>query len=131
MCIYRLDSELTYGQIWSADEGKTWSEPVECKGPRSVEPSLVVLKDGMVVLSGGRPGVKLWTNDDDAGKEWQEVDINEFRNRFPPENHSATGYTEMVALDDTHLLYIYHYQRAPGRIGVVRVTLAKTLSTKA
>jgi len=134
MCIYRLDSNLTYGQTWSSDEGKTWTEAVECKGPRSVEPSLVVLKNGTVVLSGGRPGIKLWINGDGTGKEWQEVDINKHRNQFllknQKQNHSTTGYTEMVAIDDTHLLYVYDYERTPGRIGVVRVTVEKTGSTK-
>jgi hypothetical protein len=125
MCIYRLDSNLTYGQTWSSDEGNTWTEPVECRGPRSVEPSLVVLKNGTVVLSGGRPELKLWTNGDGTGTEWQEVDIHKYRYSFI-KNGDSTGYTEIVASDDTHLLYVYDYGRAPGSIWVVRVTIEKT-----
>lgn len=125
MCIYRLDSNLTYGQTWSGDEGRTWTEPVECRGPRSVEPSLVVLKDGTVVLSGGRPELKLWINGDGTGEDWQEVDIQKYRYSFI-ENSDSTGYTEVVALDGTHLLYVYDYGRIPGSIWAVRVTIEKT-----
>jgi hypothetical protein len=125
MCIYRLDSNLTYGQTWSSDEGRTWTEPVECQGPRSVEPSLVVLKSGTVVLSGGRPELKLWINKDGTGKDWQEVDIQTYRYGFI-KNSDSTGYTEIVALDDTHLLYVYDYGRSPGSVWIIRVTLQKT-----
>ena len=125
MCIYRLDSNFTYGQTWSSDEGKTWTEPVECRGPRSVEPSLVVMKDGTVVLAAGRPELKLWINNDGVGKEWQEVDIHKYRYSFI-KNGTSTGYTEIIALDENHLIYVYDYGRTPGSIWVVRVTIEKT-----
>jgi hypothetical protein len=126
MCIYRLDSNLTYGQTWSDDEGRTWSEPVECRGPRSVEPSLAVMKDGTVLLSGGRPGLRLWINRDGTGKDWQEVDIVKYRYKFV-NNGDTTGYTELAVLDDSHLLYVYDYGfNPPGcRLEVVRITLER------
>lgn len=34
MCIYRVESYFTYGQTWCGDEGRTWTEPVECRGPK-------------------------------------------------------------------------------------------------
>jgi len=126
MCIYRLDSNLTYGQTWSDDEGRSWTEPVECRGPKSVEPSLAVLKDGTVLLSGGRPGLKFWVNRDGTGKDWQEVDIGKYRYKFI-KNSDATGYTELVILDESHLLYVYDYGFDPPgcRVEVVRITLEK------
>ena len=126
MCIYRLDSNFTYGQTWSGDEGRSWSEPVECCGPRSVEPSLAVLKDGTVLLSGGRPGLKLWINRDGTGRDWQEVDIVKYRYKFV-DNGDATGYTELAVVDESHLLYVYDYGFNPPhcRIEVIRITLEK------
>ena len=129
MCLYRLASYVSYGQSFSGDDGRTWSEPVNI-GPGSVEPSLVVLRDGMVALSGGRPGISVWFNADGAGRDWQEVDIISAHNavcapadRIEPDSHNAwmpvdemrragtTGfsscYTELIALDDTTLLLIY------------------------
>jgi len=132
MCIYRLDSGFTYGQTWSGDEGRSWTEPVECRGPRSVEPSLAVLEDGAVLLSGGRPGLKLWLDQDGTGQDWQEVDMGKYRYKFI-KNSDTTGYTELAILDESHLLYAYDYGRAsdivedgPGyRVEVVRITLEK------
>ena len=72
MCIFRLGSGLPYGQVWSGDEAKTWTKPVAMTGVYSVEPSLVVLNDGTVALSGGRPGLALWFNTDGTGKGWHE-----------------------------------------------------------
>lgn len=126
MCIYRLDSDFTYGQTWSGDEGRSWTKAVECRGPRSVEPSLAVLKDGAVLLSGGRPGLKLWMNQDGTGKDWQEVDIGKYRYKFL-KNSDTTGYTELATLDESHLLYVYDYGFDPPgcRVEVVRITLEK------
>jgi len=132
MCIYRLDSDFTYGQTWSGDEGRSWTKPVECRGPRSVEPSLAVLKDGTVFLSGGRPGLKLWVNQDGTGEDWQEIDMGKYRYNFL-KNSGTTGYTELAILDESHLLYAYDYGResdiaknGPGyRVEVVRITLEK------
>ncbi len=126
VCIYRLDSNFTYGQTWSGDEGRSWSEPVECRGPRSVEPSLAMLKDGTVLLSGGRPGLKLWINQDGRATDWQEVDLGRYRYKFV-KNSDTTGYTELAVLDDSRLLYVYDYGfNPPGcRVEVVRITLEK------
>jgi hypothetical protein len=115
MCVFRLASNVAYGQTWSSDEGRTWSEPVAMDGPFSVQPSLAVMKDGMVVLSGGRPGLYAWFNTDGTGKDWQRVDVlanhNAGRPKEPIANPAAGGntssYTEVVGLDDTHLLMIY------------------------
>ncbi len=115
MCVFRLASNVPYGQVWSSDEGKTWTEPAAMRDAFSVQPSLAVLKNGPVVLSGGRPGVYVWFNADGSGKDWQRVDLlanhNACRPKDPVTNPAAGGntssYTEVVALDDTHLLCIY------------------------
>src|SRR5207248_7315732 len=76
MCVFRLNSNVPYGQTFSSDEGKTWTEPVSMgKDIFSVQPSLAVLKDGTIVLSGGRPGLWCWINTDGTGKDWQRVDL--------------------------------------------------------
>lgn len=85
----------------------------------------MVLKNGTVALAGGRPELRLWINDDGAGRDWQEVDIHKHRYSYI-KNGDSTGYTEMVALDETHLLYVFDYGRTPGSIWVVRVTIDKT-----
>src|SRR5262249_51338162 len=51
MCVFRLASNVPYGQTWSRDEGRTWTEPIAMANAFSVQPSLAVMKDGTVVLS--------------------------------------------------------------------------------
>ncbi|MGH7137295.1 MAG: sialidase family protein, partial [Pirellulales bacterium] len=124
MCVYRVDNNIPYGQTWSSDEGRSWTEAIECRGPMSVEPNLAVLKDGAVLLAGGRPGAKLWLNQDGTGKDWQEVDMIKHRYKYQSEstkNGDTTGYNKIALLDDTHLLYVYDYGRTPpvARVEVV------------
>jgi hypothetical protein len=129
MCIFRISSGLTYGQVWSDDEGLTWTKPgrtdigdatltMQNAPMRSVQPSLAVLKSGVVVLTGGRPGVSAWIDQQGDGKEWSQVNLSGHHNDSIPlephvttdgdaTKHSTTGYTEVVALENGELLIIY------------------------
>ena len=125
MCVFRLQSNehgmMPLGQCWSEDDGETWSDAVAMHGPHSVEPSLVVMDDGAVVLSSGRPGVNLWINADGRGVDWSVVDIaahhtachpaDPITNRSLVEDEwwtiNTTGYTEVIPLGGPHLLMIY------------------------
>jgi hypothetical protein len=112
MAIFRMDSGVPYGQVWSSDEGKTWTEPAPMEGVFSVQPSVAVLPDGALVLSGGRPGLFVWVNLDGTGKDWQKVDVQAHHNAKVPKetidkSDHTSSYTEVVALDDRHLLLIY------------------------
>lgn len=139
LCVFRLASNVPYGQVFSADEGQTWTEPSAMDGPFSVQPSLAVLKDGTVCLSGGRPGVFLWLNLDGSGKQWQKVDLQTHHNACQPKEtivkaNNSSSYTEVVALDEKHLLCIYDRiphgwspipkdSAATNSVWVVRITL--------
>lgn len=114
MCVFRMSNGARYGQSWSSDEGAHWSEPVAMARPYSVEPSLQVLDDGAVLLSGGRPGLFLWLNRAGDGKEWEAIDIMAHHDRcWPMETLHGNGYpmtssyTEIVRLDRHRILYIY------------------------
>jgi hypothetical protein len=111
-----------YGAAWSSDEGKTWTEPAWTYFAWSVDPRMAVMQDGTVVLSGGRPGVLMWFNVDGTGGNWQIVDLLGHHNAFRPKEPlqlydkvgssghffgTATGYTEVVAVDDSHVLCVY------------------------
>ncbi len=129
MCVFRLDSFIPYGRTYSSDDGRTWSS-AENIAPFSVEPSLAVLGDGTVALSGGRCGINVWFNADGTGGDWQAVDIAAAHNasvapadRIDPDSRKCwmdidqmrkldlTGfsscYTEIVPLDESTLLLIY------------------------
>jgi hypothetical protein len=118
MYVFRNDGTLPYGQTWSSDEGMTWEKPIEMKNVRSVQPSLVVLEGGEVVLTGGRPGVFMWINADGSGKTWQTIDLGAHHNaNWPKElvnevgsggpGRRTTSYTEVVSLGGGELIVIY------------------------
>jgi hypothetical protein len=155
MSVFRLqyhDVGYPCGQAWSGDEGKTWSKPILMARTFPVSPSLAVMKDGTIVLAGGRPGLYAWFNADGTGKDWQSVDMMAHHDTFASQDpmHEAfekdsprplatlrtSAYTEVVTLDDTHVLYIY--DRIPNgwypipkdssetnSVWVVRMTLRK------
>jgi hypothetical protein len=129
MCVFRLASAVPYGRSYSDDEGKTWTEPANIE-PFSVQPSLAVVSDGLVALSGGRPGVSVWFDVEGKGERWQAVEL------FPADAKTS-AYTEVVAVDDSTLLCIY--DRVPhgwaaipesspefNSVWVVRLTLKRT-----
>ena len=125
MCVFRTSSYVKYGQAFSSDEGKTWGGTRRMDGPGSVQPSLVTLSDGMVCLSGGRPGLFLWFNAAGDGLSWEQVDLRANHNRAIPEEyihesenitektpfhhyrHETSSYTQTIALDDSNLLVVY------------------------
>ncbi len=77
-----------------------------------MHPSLAVLPGGLVVLSGGRPGLYAWINRDGSGKDWQRIELHSHHDACVPAEPTAKGklttaYTEVVALDDSHVLCIY------------------------
>ena len=129
MCVFRVGNWYPYGQAWSEDEGRTWSKPVSMarRIPSiafSVEPSLAVLPNGVVVLSGGRPGLYLWFDREGDGWNFDRLDLLAHHNACRPDEqikfvekpyhgHAwTTSYTRTVALDERHVLTIY--DRIPG-----------------
>ncbi len=129
MCVFRLSSFVPYGQCWSDDDGKTWTSPVAMQA-HSVEPSLQVMGDGTVALSGGRNGIQVWLNADGTGRSWEAVDIVAHHNaccaerdRICPDSALAwkprdemlargprgfsSCYTELARLSENTLLLIY------------------------
>lgn len=139
MCVFRLGNSSPYGQVWSSDDGATWTKPVAMKDAFSVQPSLVVLPDGAVALSGGRHGLYLWLNADGTGRDWERIDIQAHHNTCLPDErivkwNDTSSYTEIVALDAHTLLYIYDRipngwypipadSRETNSVWVVRVSL--------
>ena len=122
LCVFRVESRMPLGQTGSSDDGRSWTPAVAMPGVFSVQPSLAVMADGAVALSAGRPGLYLWLNADGSGQDWQRVDILAHHNACHPQEpitysedlsrQKTTAYTEIVAVDESRLLYMY--DRAPN-----------------
>ena len=118
MNVFRLASSVPYGQTFSDDDGRTWSAPVAMKETHSVQPSMAVMKDGTLVLTGGRPGVFAWINKSGDGGDWLQVDLLVNHNeKYSEESinvggsftltEQTTSYTEVVPLDEKSVLVMY------------------------
>ena len=81
--------------FFSSDEGQTWSPPHRC-GIDGVYPSLVVMSNGILACSYGRPGAKIMFSKDN-GKTWTD------HTSIHPERYS--GYTWIVEVSPGELLY--------------------------
>jgi hypothetical protein len=114
LCIFRLASNTPYGRSFSDDDGKTWTK-AESLGADvgSVQPALVALENGTLVLTGGRPGLWAWFNRAGDGKDWVRLDLRAHHNASRPDDpisnpaNGTSAYTELVRLDESHVLCIY------------------------
>lgn len=96
----------------SRDLGKTWTKP-EAFTETGVLPRLLQLKNGVLVLSSGRPGVDLRFSTD-GGRTWTEA------RRLVPVPDAAKiqvdscGYTSLVALGRDRFLIAYSWFTPPS-----------------
>jgi hypothetical protein len=94
LCVMRSGNYTPLHSAWSADDGKTWRGPVYTGLERGLDPCLLKLADGRVLLSygvrypAGSPGgpgevnrgqslVKLAISQDGTGESWEEVTIGQ------------------------------------------------------
>lgn len=71
MCVMRSGSTSPMYRIFSYNRGVTWTQP-EPFTPNGVNPKLMLLKNCVLVLASGRPGVQLRFSIDGSGKTWTE-----------------------------------------------------------
>jgi hypothetical protein len=113
MCVSRVGAGKyqKLARTYSGDGGKTWSNPDRLEA-WSVAPQIRRLKNGLLVLSTGRPGVFLWTSDDARGKSWRKFDVLAHHNATTlPSLHispeQTTAYTAMVEVEANRVMMVY------------------------
>lgn len=139
MCVYRVGSYLEYRKSYSGDEGRTWTKPERMDGVWSVEPQVLRLGNGLILLSGGRLGLFLWVCADGEGRAWERINLAEHHNallsdpsvrfsdafceakaQFDP--YQGTSYTGMIPAGPDEALICYDrlangWEGAPGPWG--------------
>lgn len=155
MCVFRAGGwhpPQAFGQSFSSDEGRTWFAPEPMPAgesfiaPMAVQPSLVTMPDGTLLLAGGRPGMRFWIDPTGAAQSWHHVDLQLHHTWCVPQepilqsDHAArkqsTSYTELLPLDDRHLLLVYDrtphgWDRIPAQssetnsLWIIRLTVHK------
>ena len=110
LCVMRT-TDRDYGPMYashSTDAGKTWSKP-QIITPNGVLPRLLQLKNGVTVVSAGRPGVQLRFSNDGKGETWTNAfDMLPYEKGESVSSERITcGYTGLLATGTDKFLVIY------------------------
>jgi hypothetical protein len=116
ICVMRSEGPMYMSR--SRDLGKTWSKP-EIMAPNGVYPRLLRLRNGVLVLSSGRPGAEVRLSYDKQARVWSAP------RRLVPLTSSnvqadSCGYTDLVALDKNSFLVVYSWFKSPAPGGQTR-----------
>lgn len=122
MAVYRVGEgkEWHLRRSYSNDDGHTWTKPEELPA-YSVEPKMLRLDNGAIVLATGRPGIHLWLTTDPRGAaaSWQDVDIVAHHNEWASDDSyrislrdnkdhwQTTSYTGLIQVAPNRLLLLY------------------------
>lgn len=108
ICVIRTGMVSPMLESFSYDEGKTWTEPKEIS-PNGVDPSLKLLKSGVLTLVSGRPGIQIRFSLDGTGREWTDpLDMMPFTKEDGSyEMNVSCGYPSIVEDSDGSFLIVY------------------------
>lgn len=108
ICIMRTGSASPMYQSFSNDLGYSWSKPTPIS-PNGVKPSLLLLKNGVLVLASGRPGIQIRFSFDGTGHHWSDpIDMIPYMNNNGDYDLYATcGYPSIIGADDNSFYIVY------------------------
>ena len=98
----------------SKDKCKTWSI-IKKFDDIGVLPQMVTLDCGVSIATYGRPYMRVRATSDPTGRTWQPAQTFELSSG---ENNTSCYYTDLLALDETHALWIYSDFKYPNADGV-------------
>lgn len=128
LCVMRTGFYTPMYKSFSKDGGYHWSKP-EAFTSNGVSPNMILLDNGVLVLSSGRPGVQLRFNIDGDGDKWTEpIEMLPFmdengqyadRIRLWP----TCGYTSLMAVDDHTFYFVWSDFTRKNKEGMERKTI--------
>jgi len=107
LCVMRTTDGRGIGPMYlsrSKDLGVTWTKP-EAFTLSGVLPKLLQLKNGVMAMSSGRPGVQLRFSTDGQGRNWSDP-IEMLPYHGLTEDVSC-GYTNLLATGPDRFLLVY------------------------
>ena len=108
ICVMRTGSVSPMYKSLSSDKGKTWTRPQPFT-PNGVMPRLLLLKNGVLVLVSGRPGVQIRFSYDGSGRKWSEpIDMIPFMNHDGTFRRDVScGYASIIGSGDNSFHIVY------------------------
>ena len=121
ICVMRSGSKSPMYQTFSSDRGTTWTDPQPIT-PNGVKPKLLRLKNGVLVLASGRPGVQIRFNLDGTGRQWTEpIDMIAFMGPDgKPSFWGTCGYASIIEADDNSFYIVYSDFNTKNNLGQLR-----------
>ena len=103
LCVMRIYSYLPLYQSRSFDNGISWTNPIVLPGLtgtalQSVDPQMLLMENGILVLTYGRPGTRIAFSTDGCGYEW-----NYSTDTYQGE---TTGYSGIIESKPGRLLLV-------------------------
>ncbi|MEW9550796.1 exo-alpha-sialidase [Nonomuraea sp. NPDC050783] len=110
----------TLRQARSADGGRTWTPVSELRFTgmdcvvRGVAPRLLLMPDGTLVLSAGRPDDWLAFSPRGLGYEWLQPQVTYHNRDGVWDTHGSSGYTGVAAVGPHRLIQVFDNCKLPG-----------------
>lgn len=109
LCVMRTGSSAPMYKSFSNDLGKTWSQPMAFT-PNGVKPTLKLLKNGVLVLASGRPGIQLRFSLDGTGNGWTNaIDMIPFMNPDGTYNRDVSCGYASICEDGRNSFYLVYF----------------------
>lgn len=124
LCVMRTGSSAPMYKSFSKDFGKSWSQPVAFT-PNGVKPSLKRLKNGVLVLASGRPGIQVRFSLDGLGDEWTApIDMIPFMNSNGTYNRDVScGYASIWESGENSIYLVYSDFTTSKKEGMTRKSI--------
>jgi hypothetical protein len=123
LCILRRGSAMPMVSCRSRDDGHTWSAPTMLpEYAKSVFPDLLLMSNGVLACSQGRPDNQIIFSVDGTGRQWTSPTVI-YADPHYPQPCSTCGYTSIQEVAPGRLLYVYSYLEnliKPGAASQVR-----------
>jgi hypothetical protein len=114
LAVMRTGSYAPMMQSLSTDGGVTWQTPTP-NGSSGVDPQLLLMSNGLLACSSGRPGNRLMFSVDGTGANWTDR-LNLYDD--DGDVYESSGYTGLVEVEPNRLLMVYD---RGGRAGAATV----------
>ncbi len=124
ICVMRTGSDSPMYKTYSYDHGKTWTVPTPFT-PNGVMPRLLLLKNGVLVLASGRPGIQLRFSFDGKGRVWSEpIDMIPFMNADGSYIRDVScGYASIIEAGNNSFYLVYSDFTTKNSFGQVRKSI--------
>lgn len=124
ICVMRSGSASPMYRSFSKDMGRTWTKP-EPFTANGVKPSLILLKNGVLALASGRPGIQVRFSLDGMGMAWTDpIDMIPFMNEDGSYIQDVScGYPSIIDADDNSFYLVYSDFTTKNKSGEVRKSI--------